>query len=288
MNKKKLLILISVLMVLFLATGCSIPKDSEGNNILITLDTTFQQMMDSEGFFSAIFVYPLSQFINIITPYTNVGISILVVTAVINGLVVLVTLKQNIAMQRMQQLQPEIQRIQRKYEGRTDQNSKMRMAQEMQNLYSKNHINPMSSFIGLFIQFPILIAMYMACQRAEAVAKGSFFGISLEPTPLAGITGGQWVYAVFFLLMLGIQLSSIMIPQWLAKRRAKKEAELHHRPYRPTPNPMGNTMYFMMIFIFVLAINWPTAMTFYWIVSGIVNIVKAVIVDAIANRKKEA
>ena len=164
----------------------------------------------------------------------------------------------------------------------------LRMAQEMQNLYSKNHINPMSSFIGLFIQFPILIAMYMACQRAEAVAKGSFFGISLEPTPLAGITGGQWVYAVFFLLMLGIQLSSIMIPQWLAKRRAKKEAELHHRPYRPTPNPMGNTMYFMMIFIFVLAINWPTAMTFYWIVSGIVKIVKAVIVDAIANRKKEA
>ena len=103
MNKKKLLIVLSVIFILFAATGCQMPRDSEGNIILITLDTTFQQMMDSEGFFSAIFVYPLSQFINFITPYTNVGIAILIVTVVVNGLVMLLTLKQNIQMQKMQQ-----------------------------------------------------------------------------------------------------------------------------------------------------------------------------------------
>ena len=288
MNKKKLLIVLSVIFILFAATGCQMPRDSEGNIILITLDTTFQQMMDSEGFFSAIFVYPLSQFINFITPYTNVGIAILIVTVVVNGLVMLLTLKQNIQMQKMQQLQPEMMKIQRKYEGRTDQASKMRMAQETQNLYNKYHINPFSSFIGLFIQFPILIAMYNACQRAEAVAKGQFLGVSLELTPIEGVTSGQWIYIVFFVLMLAMQICSMMMPQWLQKRRAKMEAEKHHRAYHPTKNPMNSSMYVMMAIVLILAVSWPTAMTFYWMISSMVNIAKSVLVDIIANRKKEA
>jgi YidC/Oxa1 family membrane protein insertase len=72
---------------MFMMSGCSLPVDENGKYILISLETTFDYMIENEGFFSAIFVYPLSQFINFVTPYTNVGVAILIVTVVINGVV---------------------------------------------------------------------------------------------------------------------------------------------------------------------------------------------------------
>ncbi len=285
MNKKKLLFLISLVALLFLMSGCTMPMDENGKILTIGLDTTFKSIMDNEGFFSAIFVYPLAQFINKITPMTNVGVAILLVTIVINGIVLLLTFKQNVAMQKLQTLQPEMDRIQRKYEGKTDENSKMRMAQEMQGLYAKNHINPFGSILVMFIQFPILIAMYHAVQRAEAVATGTFLGISLELTPLQGIQNGQFVYILIFGLMVVSQFVTGFVPQYLANYHAKKEAEKHFRSYKPAKNPNQSMMYFMTIFISVIAISWPTAMSLYWMISNVVNLAKAVIVDMTIQKK---
>ena len=285
MNKKKLLFLISLVALLFLMSGCTMPMDENGKILTIGLDTTFKSIMDNEGFFSSIFVYPLAQFINKITPMTNVGVAILLVTIVINGIVLLLTFKQNVAMQKLQTIQPEMDRIQRKYEGKTDENSKMRMAQEVQSLYAKNNINPFGSILVMFIQFPILIAMYHAVQRAEAVATGTFLGISLETTPLHGIQQGQFVYILIFGLMVVSQFVVGFVPQYLANYHAKKEAEKHFRSYKPASNPNQSMMYFMTIFISVIAISWPTAMSLYWMISNIVNLVKAVIVDMTIQKK---
>ena len=296
MNKKKLLLLVGAVVLLFTLSGCSIPSD-DGGNILIslqdvdgisnTLITSFADMWETEGLFSSIFVYPLSQFINWLTPYTNVGIAILLVSATINGILLLFTFKQNVGLQRMQTIQPQLERIQRKYEGKTDQASQMRMYQETQNLYKKYDIHPFSAMLVTFIQFPIIIAMYHAVQRSYSVAYGSFLGISLDTTPLSGITSGEWTFLLVYVAMIVCQGANIFIPMALTKYRAKKEAERQHRPYKPTKNPMGNSMYFMIILISVIAINWPTAMSLYWTISSLVQIVKTLLINFITERQAQ-
>ncbi len=296
MNKKKLFLVVGAVVLLFTLSGCSIPSD-DGGNVLIslqdvdgisnTLITSFSDMWDTEGFFSAIFVYPLSQLINWLTPYTNVGIAILLVSVTINGLLLLLTFKQNIGLQKMQALQPQLERIQRKYEGKTDQASQMRMYQETQNLYKKNDIHPFSAMVVTFIQFPIIIAMYHAVQRSYAVAYGTFLGISLDTTPLSGITSGQWTFLFVYIAMIICQAGNILLPMYLNKRRAMKEADRHHRPYKPTKNPMGNSMYFMIILISVIAINWPTAMSIYWTISSLVQMLKSLLINIITERQAE-
>ena len=87
-------------------------------------------------------------------------------------------------------IQPEMTRIQNKYEGKTDQNSKMRMANEMQELYAKHNVNPFSSIIGMLVQFPVIIAIYYAVQRADIVVRGTFMGVDLTQTPLEGLSSG--------------------------------------------------------------------------------------------------
>ena len=187
----------------------------------------------------------------------------------------------------MQQIQPEVERIQRKYEGKTDQASQLRMSTEIQRLYKKYNVNPFGSLVVTFIQFPIIIAMYQAVQRAYAVAYGTFMGVSLELTPIEGIQSGEWVYILFFAVMLVFQVASMLLPQWLNKRRAKKEAELHHRPYKETKNPMMSSMYIMMAVILILALMWPTAMSFYWIISSAISIVKTLLIQYIMDRSKK-
>lgn len=288
MNKKRILFLLVTVVLLFSMSGCAIPTDESGKIILISLDTTFKEMFSGEGFFSALFVYPLSQIINYLTIRgLNVGLAIVIATVAINGLVLLLTLKQNISMQRMQMLQPEMDKITRKYEGKTDERSKMRQAQEVQQLYKKYDINPFGSFITLFIQFPVLIAMYHAVQRAEVVANGKFLGMSLEMTPLAGVKAGQFSFAFLYVLMLAAQFVSMKMPQWLTRYHGEKEAKEHQRSYHPAKNPMGSSMYFMLIFIGAIGVAWPTAMSLYWMISSCVQIVKSLVVDLIMNKQKK-
>ena len=119
------------------------PTDEAGNIILITEDTTFDMIINSEGLFSAIFVFPLAKLIAWLTPMTNVGVALIIVTLLVNALALLLTFNDNVDMQKMQMIQPELQRIQKKYEGKDDQNSKMRAATEMQNVYKKYDIHPL-------------------------------------------------------------------------------------------------------------------------------------------------
>ena len=129
---KKLLALMAIVTIVVTATGCTAPKDANGHIILISESTTFGEIFQTENWFSALFVWPLSWVLNKLAPVITVGGAIAIVTVVVNGLLAVFTLKSQMGMQRMQMLQPELNKIQRKYEGRDDQASKMRMAQEQQ------------------------------------------------------------------------------------------------------------------------------------------------------------
>lgn len=57
-------------------------------------------------------------------------------------------------------LRPKEQAIRKKYSGRDDRPTQMKMTEEIQELYQKEGYNPMSGCLPLLIQFPLLIALY--------------------------------------------------------------------------------------------------------------------------------
>ena len=279
-RKKQLLLLLVFVALLFLASGCTAPVDPETKEVIqITSDTTFKYMMANENWFSAFFVFPLSKLINFLTPYVGVALSISVVTLLVHIITLIFTIKSTVMTQKMQVIQPEMNRIQKKYEGKTDERSQMAQAQELQRLYKDNGINPFGASISSFIQLPIIMAIYLSVQRAETVVNGTMWGLSLKETPLHGIMSGQWLYLVIFVFMALCQIGSMMLPQFLATQKAKKEAAAHHRKYEKTKQPGGNMMIYMMVFILVISINWPAAMTIYWAVSSLVMIFKTLFVQ---------
>ena len=278
MSKKRLKLVMTLIALALVLTGCSTSTE------LITLDTTFKEAMN-DGFLSAFITYPLSQAINWLTPRTGIFFAVAIVTIILNAIVLAFTVKSSIAMQRMQELQPELQKIQAKYEGRTDDMSQQRMAMEMQQLYNKYGINPLASIATTFIQFPILIGMYNAVRRSEAVANATFAGVSLSLSPSQAIPAKAWVCLAIFALMFIFQFISIKIPQWLAEKHGKEEAEKHHKTYKKPENQNAMMTYMMLAMVAFAMFSIPTAVSLYYCISSIVNIVKTLVIDKITHRE---
>lgn len=290
MNKKmkKRLIFLGIIAALFLLSGCAIetmtdPETGEQVTKLIYSTTTFKETFETEDFFNALLVWPMAQVINHAAPVLGVAGAIALVTASVHLLVTLASWKSTMSQQRMQLIQPELTKIQKKYEGKEDEASKMKMSNEMMALYKKYDINPLGSMLPLFLQMPILFAIYHAVQRAEVVLKGSFLGMSLSVSPLEGLLQNHnFGYLILVLAMFAAQIGSMMLPTMLANMKAKKQAEAQGRKY--TPTPMNNTMMPMMIMILALSVTWPSAMTVYWVISSLVSIIKTLLTQALLNK----
>lgn len=292
---KKLLALMAIVTIVVTATGCTAPKDANGHIILISESTTFGEIFQTENWFNALFVWPLSWVLNKLAPVITVGGAIAIVTAVVNGLLAVFTLKSQMGMQRMQMLQPELNKIQRKYEGRDDQASKMRMAQEQQQLMNKYNVNPGSMMLVQFIQLPIIMAMFMAIQRAEAVVNGTFLGMNLQVKPseafgllfkgdLSGLP-----YIILFLLMAVTQVTLVLLPLYFQKKKAAAEAAKHHRKPEPTNNQNMMMQMYMIVMVLAFGLMWQSGMSLFWFIRNIVDIIKTIIVQNIMenNSQKE-
>ena len=284
------MMVMTIVLCAVVLSGCRVPTDASGAIKQITMDTSFQDIMNSENWFSAILVWPLAWTINMLTPKIGVILAITFVTIMVNGILLAVTMRSQIGMQEMQLLQPELEKIQRKYEGMTDTASRTKQAGEMQALYAKHHVNPGTMMLVQFLQFPIIIAIYQAVQRASAVKTATVGAMSLETTVWNGMKSMRWEFFVLFIIMGSAQFISMSLPMWINKKKAKEEAARHYRkPDMPKQSSQMQSMqYYMLAMILVFGLMWPAAMSVYWTIYSLVTIAKTFIVQkAIEKHRAE-
>lgn len=101
-------------------------------------------------------IYALMSMIGI----ENVGLSIIIFTIVIYAILFPLTYKQQKFSKLSQKMQPELQAIQKKYNGKKDQASMMAMQEETQAVYEKYGVSMMGSCVQMLIQMPLLCALY--------------------------------------------------------------------------------------------------------------------------------
>ena len=90
----------------------------------------------------------------------NIGLCIILFTLVVKLILFPLTIKQQKSSKLMAVMQPEIQAIQNKYRGKTDNDSMMRMNVETKAVYEKYGTSMTGGCLQLIIQMPILFALY--------------------------------------------------------------------------------------------------------------------------------
>ena len=224
--------------------------------------------------------------------------AILFITLIVRALMLLATFKQTNASQRMQALQPEIAKIQAKYpNSNTNNYEKQKLAEETARLYKKNKINPLGAILVMFIQFPIFICVWGAMQGSAWLSSDAVLGLNLSASIGSTITtwknwsnpaSGCWTALVLFLLMSGAQVVSMLLPQWLNKKKMKNVAKLGKNPaQKQNNNRMKWFTYIMLAMIIFMGFSLASAMGVYWLVGALISIVQTLITHAITERKEK-
>ena len=98
----------------------------------------------------------------------NIGLAIILFVIIIYLLMMPLTIKQQKFSKLQAKMNPELQAIQKKYEGKRDENSMMAMNEEQRAVYKKYGVSPTGSCVQLLIQMPILFALYRVIYNIPA------------------------------------------------------------------------------------------------------------------------
>ena len=104
----------------------------------------------------------------------DIVLAIVVLTVIIRVLTFPLFAKQQESSRKMQQIQPQLKKLQEKYKG-----DKEKLSQAQMKLYKENKVNPVGGCFPMLIQFPILIGLYQGhifCSRGDAIPIGGFVG----------------------------------------------------------------------------------------------------------------
>lgn len=299
-KNKKLVVLLLIIMML--TTGCTKrfsdekTKKSYTKNILCqpTYKTTREiyernnikldklekckeltiQANGYEGLWTNIFVKPLAWLIvklgNLVKNY---GLSIILLGIALRLILLPSTLKTAKMSENMGKAQKELNKLEKKYENKTDKEAMMAKSQEMMMIYKKYNINPLSSCLSTFIQIPILFAFLEAIYRVPIIFEGKLI-FDLGKTPWEAITSGQYYYIIIVILIVLTTYYSFknINTQTMDQSQAKQ---------------MNSMNIFMVVFIAFASFGLPTAIAMYWVASSGFAVVQGLITKILNNKKNK-
>ncbi len=230
--------------------------------------------------FNAVLLEPLLNALVFIYHYIpNLGVAIIILTLIIKGLLYFPSRSSIIAQKKLQETQPKLQALQKKYK-----NDREELGRQTMKFYKENKVNPFSSCLPLLIQLPILIALYRAF-LAVAQTDPSTHILMAEQlqhlyTPLRDIfttkainsmflgfdlsQTGNWILAILAGAATFWQSSMLMRKQPPKVPGAKDESAMAG---------MNKQMRYVMPAITVFfGIQFPAGLTLYWLVSNLFTI----------------
>ena len=222
-----------------------------------------------EGLWTSIFVKPLS-FILLWAGRLvgNYAISLIIISIIIRLITFPLTKKTALQSEMMKKAQPELEKIQRKYKDKQDQESMMKQSQELMMAYKKYNISPMSGCLFAMLQFPILIAFFEAIQRTPAIFEDKFLGLQLGTTPSVGITSATFIaYLILMLFIAGTTFYSLR----MNLSNSNVDTSMKMMPIM------------MSVIIIITALFMPSALGIYWVTSNLLTIIQNIVV----KRSKE-
>ncbi len=195
----------------------------------------------------------------------NYGIAVMLISVLIRAIMIPLTKKSMAQTENMKKAQPEINRLEKKYANKTDNESLMDKSQETMMIYKKYNINPVSGCLTSFIQLPIFFAFLEAINRVPAIFEGTLFNMNLGMTPMTGFAHGNYIYIILLLLIIG---STYVTFKFSMQSAGSTEAERQMK--------MMST--FMIIMISFASLSLPTAQALYWVVNNVFAIIQNLIV----------
>jgi YidC/Oxa1 family membrane protein insertase len=213
-------------------------------------------------------IQPMTNVLIVLTDvlFNNFGLAIIALTLVVNGAMFPLTLKQIRASKAMQDMQPKIAELKKKY-GK----DKEKMAREQMKLYKESGVSPAGCLLPLLIQMPIWIALFQSIMRVLAVIPENLAGLShyLYSWPMVYSTLPLNNHFLWLNLAVGDIFLALLVgaSMWVQQKMVQT----------PTVDPSQKTQSSLMLWIMPIMFAWltlsfPSGLALFWVTSNLFRI----------------
>lgn len=216
----------------------------------------------------------------------NYPLAIVLFTILIKLILMPLAYKQITSMKEMQKIQPELKKLQDKY-----QNDKETLNIKTMELYKEHKVNPFASCLPLLIQMPILLGMFEALRspliyvfKSPEIVELGKAAISTQFLWMENLTVPDTMYNLinaseFYRSLPGVLPFIAAALTFLQSKTMNTAGQ--------ADNPTMRTMNIMMpMMILYFGITMSAGLTLYWVVSTSFQIVQQVVMTRLTREAK--
>ncbi|HEY2772919.1 MAG TPA: membrane protein insertase YidC [Candidatus Binatia bacterium] len=185
----------------------------------------------------------------------NYGWAIILLTVAVRMMFYPINKKQIEAMKGMQRIQPEVKKIQERY-----QDDRGKMNEEMMELYRRHKVNPLAGCLPMLVQLPVFIGLYNVLLQSIDLRHAPFIGWMhdlSQPDRLGTIS-------VPFVEPAGIPVMTLLMGASMI---------LQQKMTPSTADPAQQRMMMVMPVVFtVMFVNFPAGLVLYWLSNNLLSI----------------
>ena len=222
---------------------------------------------------------------------------------VVRAALIPIFVKQIKSQRNMMLVQPELKKLQDKYKGKTDRESRERMAREQMDLYKRTGSNPLSSCLPLLLQMPIFTGLFFVLndagnnkpgvglltqEMAISFSQAEIFGAKLSDTFFGS---DEWNVKVLAGIMIVLMSASQFITQKQIMTK-NQNPDVQNSQFMQTQK----ILLYVLPFVFLISgVSFPLGVMTYWLVSNFWTMGQQFVVirnmptpGSIAHKEREA
>jgi YidC/Oxa1 family membrane protein insertase len=226
----------------------------------------------------------------LVTPITNIlvaiawvfggnfGIAIIIFTVVTRFALWPLTSSQYKQSRAMQEIQPKVQELQKRYKGKDPK----KMQAEMMALYREAGINPLGCIFPLLAQMPIWIALYRVIGLTVGETPESLVTLSQRLYPIPIVHNSVPLDSHFLIWNLGVSDPTYILPvlvgltmyvqQKMVTPTARPQGQLTQQQLQQQQTQQMMTWMMPLMFAY-FTLNVPAGLGLYWFVSNLASMI---------------
>ena len=203
----------------------------------------------------------------------NMGVAIILLTVLVKTLLFPLALKSFVSMSKLKKLQPEVKKIQERAGD-----DKMKMQQEMMELYKKEKVNPAAGCLPILAQIPIFFSLYKVLFVTIEMRHAPFFGwvedlSAPDPTSILNLFGllpfdAPGPQSILFIFSIGVWPIIMGFSMWIQQM-------LNPAPTDPVQEKVFNLL--PLIFTFLLG-TFAAGLVIYWTANNVLTILQQYVI----------
>jgi YidC/Oxa1 family membrane protein insertase len=203
-------------------------------------------------------------------------LSIVGLVLVVRAALIPIFVKQIKSQRNMMLVQPELQKLQKKYKGKNDRESRERFAKEQMELYKRTGSNPLSSCLPLLLQMPIFMGLFFVLNDAQQnkAGVGLLDAALAQSFSQAEILGAKLSDTFFgsddlnVKIIAGVMIVLMSASQFITQKQimAKNQnPDVQNSQFMQTQK----ILLYVLPFVFLISgLTFPLGVMTYWLVSN--------------------